>query len=121
MQDRRSSSRISVNIPVKLICSNDKIYLAEIISINEQGFLCLMKNSLPLQTNVSIIMLIPSIDKNESRQSCVVSAEGVVVRENIKETQGNLGHIVAVQFIDGFENYIGYLKKYIDNCMNIVA
>ena len=117
--EQRISPRISVAIPVKLICSNETIFVAQIISLNEGGFLCSMKKSLPLQTPVKIIMLIPSINKDKERQSAVVTGEGVVVRENIKESlEGELGHSVAIQFTnlvsedsDRLRDFIQYYSK----------
>jgi len=112
--EQRASPRIQVTIPVKLICSNEKTFVAQINSLNEQGFLCSMKKSLPLQTPVRIIMLIPPTEEARPRQSAVVTGEGIVIRENIKENlEGDLGHAVAIQFTNLISDDSSRLKAFI--------
>lgn len=118
-QDQRTGQRINVNIPVKIICSNEKSYLAQIINLNDGGFLCLMKKTLPPKTKVHLIMLLPSFQKQGHQQSKVIEGEGIIIRENLKENeQGDIGHAVAVQFTVIQNEHMDSLKLFIEYFSN---
>jgi hypothetical protein len=116
--EQRSSPRVSVKIPVKLSTAVEAVCLGEIVSLNENGFLCSAGKSLQADTEVRLIMLIPSTTPDRERQSSVISGEGVVVRENILEnTKGDLDHTVAVRFTRLAGEGPDLLKRFIRYCM----
>lgn len=109
--EQRSSPRVSVNIPVKLICSVDRIFLAQIVSLNESGFLCVMKKTLPLQTRLKIYMLLPSTESG-SPQSMLLFCEGILVRE-LRSNDGINDHALAIKITDILAEDMNRLKSFI--------
>ncbi|EKD27474.1 MAG: hypothetical protein ACD_79C00709G0003 [uncultured bacterium] len=119
-EEKRSDSRIKIDLPVKLKCSDDLMFMAATVSINSAGFLCSVKKSLPFQSKVDIIILIPPFNEEVNKTSSVFKCQGIVVRENITETlSGDLGHAVAVKFIDPAENDLKKLIEYLQYLSSI--
>jgi hypothetical protein len=109
--EQRASPRVSVNIPVKLIYSIDKIFLAQITSLNENGFLCVMKKTLPLQSKVKIYILLPYTG-GENKQSSILFGEGNIVREHSVNEENK--HALAIKFTDLLSEDMNRLKIFIE-------
>lgn len=97
--EQRGSPRVSVNIPAKLICAIDRFFLTQVVSLNENGFLCVCKKSIPLQTKVKVILLLPGGSADRT-QSLPLTGEGLVVREHLREEEGETRYAVAVKFTE---------------------
>ena len=109
--EQRSSPRISVNIPAKLICAIDRFFLTQVVSLNENGFLCICKKSIPLQTKVKVILLLPGCSAERSK-SLPLSGEGVVVREHLREEEGETRYAAAIKFTEMTATELDRLKNF---------
>lgn len=110
--EQRSSPRVSVNIPAKLVSSIDRYFMVQIESLNENGFLCVSKKSLPLQTRVKLVILLPK-QGTETDKSLPVHGLGVVVREHLREESGETRYAVAIKFSDLGAEETTHLKQFI--------
>lgn len=110
--EQRSSPRVSVNIPAKLVSSIDRYFMVQIESLNESGFLCVSKKSLPLQTRVRLMILLPR-HGTESEKSFPLHGAGVVVREHLREESGETRYAVAIKFSDLGAEEMKFLKQFI--------
>lgn len=110
--EQRSSPRVSVNIPAKLVSSIDRYFMVQIESLNESGFLCVSKKSLPLQTRVKFVILLPK-QGTELDKSFPLNGLGVVVREHLREESGETRYAVAIKFSDLGAEETTLLKQFI--------
>jgi len=100
MIDKRNSSRIKVNIAGKISHSNNKANIVHIESINRNGFLCSLKNKIPVAKGVAISILFPDRTKDSVFTSTHVSGMGVVLRKVNKLNENKLTHSFAVKFTE---------------------
>jgi len=99
MIDKRDSSRMNVNIAGKISHSNNRASIVHIESMNRNGFLCSLKNKIPVTRGVKISILFPDRTKNSICTSTHVSAKGFVLRK-VNKLHNNLNHSFAVKFTE---------------------
>ena len=116
--EQRSSPRVSVNIPAKLVSSIDRYFMVQIESLNENGFLCVSKKSLPLQTRIKLVILLPR-QGTETEKSVPIHGMGIVVREHLREESGETRYAVAVKFSDLGVEETNRLMKFINTFYSI--
>jgi len=99
MIDKRDSSRIDVNLAGKISYSKNRTSIVYIESMNKNGFLCSLKNKIPVAKDIAISILFPDRTKEAVGTSNHVSAKGTVLRK-VNNMNGNLNHSFAVKFIE---------------------